>query len=218
MPAIRDRGAWVERLSKSPVFAALDRASREELARLAVRRELRRGQLLWREGSTPDAIAFVLFGELHVRRGRTALLRTLRQDEVVGLSSIAGARCSADVVAGEDAAILVVSGAALRGVVGRDPTAAFAIVAHLADLVARLTDESLEERSTDLETRLLARLTRLARGRREIAMTHAELAAHVGATRANVSRALGKLAARGAVRSAGRGRIEILARQERKNT
>jgi CRP-like cAMP-binding protein len=198
----------IDRLARAAPLSRLPREALLELARLSVRRELRRGQTLWRRGSKPDAFALVLVGELRVRRDG-AILRAIRPDEIVGLSTTAGAPHSADVVAAEDTSVLVVQGAVLREVIRREPALALAAIAHLAEVLAQATDDALEERETTLEQRLLRRLARLARNAREVRMTHADLAKHVGASRANVTRALGRLQARGLVRVAGRGRIEV---------
>ncbi len=184
-------------------------SSLERLAAGSTKREVIKGQLLYREGSSPDVAALVLSGELHVRRGKGALLRALGPDSLVGLATTAGAKHSADVFAAEDGTVLVIPGALLRAIVAEVPEAALAMVAHLADLLARVTDEALEERTLGLDDRILVRLSRIARGKTEIALTHADLAAHVGATRANVSRALARLERRGALERKGRGRIAL---------
>jgi DNA-binding transcriptional MocR family regulator len=87
----------------------------------------------------------------------------------------------------------------LRELLAERPALALAAMARLGELLAALTTEVEELRSCDLDQRLLACLRRHARTRRELYLTHAELAAQVGASRANVSRALARLRRRGAV-------------------
>jgi len=52
------------------------------------------------------------------------------------------------------------------------------------------------------------RLAQLGRERREVSITHAQLADEIGGTRANVSRALARLEREGVLRRL-RGRIEL---------
>jgi len=202
------RATFAERIGRAPPLTLLPQPSLERLAEGATSRDVRRGQLLYRQGSIPDVVALVLTGELRLRRGKIAV-RTLGPDTLVGLATTAGSPHSADVFAAEDGVVLVIPGALLRAVVAEAPEAALAMVAHLADLLARVTDEALEERTLDLDARILARLGGLAEGRGEVTLTHGEIAAHVGATRANVSRALARLEARGALKRGGRGKIEL---------
>jgi CRP-like cAMP-binding protein len=204
--------AVAARLSLHPVLARLSPAARAELAARGVVRKLPRRRRLFHEGEAPDALAFVLSGRLDVARdgehGEPIILRRLGPDSVVGLSLAAGAAASADVVAGEATEVLVIPGSLLRALLAREPEAAFAALAHLADLVAALSDELEELRCLDIEERLRRRLARWAASRHEIHVTHAELAAQIGASRANVSRALKRLEAAGVVRRR-RGRLEL---------
>jgi CRP-like cAMP-binding protein len=95
--------------------------------------------------------------------------------------------------------------AALR----RHPDAAVAAIVHLATTVAELSNELAVLRQHGLVARIRHRFAQLGRGRRDIAITHAQLADEIGGTRANVSRALARLEASGVVRRR-RGRIELL--------
>jgi CRP-like cAMP-binding protein len=202
--------AW---LAATPFFAGLDAGGEARLAVAARRRRLGRGETLWRQGEEPDALAVVVNGSLHVIRtseqGETLLLRILRPFDVVGLSTVAGAAHSADLIAGEPSAVLVLPGRLVRGLFAERPALALAAMARLGELLAALTTELEELRSCELDQRLLACLRRHGRTRREIYLTHAELAAQVGASRANVSRALARLRRRGAVHC-GRRRITLV--------
>ena len=202
--------AW---LASTPFFGKLDAAGTARLAAAARRRRLGRGETLWRQGEEPDALAVVISGSLHVTRtsewGDLLLLRILRPFDVVGLSTVAGAAHSADLVAGEPCAVLTLPGRVLRELFAERPALALAAMARLGELLAALTTEVEELRSCELDQRLLACLRRHGRTRRELNLTHAELAAQVGASRANVSRALARLRRRGAVQC-GRRRIILI--------
>jgi len=135
--------------------------------------------------------------------------RSLGRDELVGVSMAAGVACSADLIAGDEVTLLILPGGAVRALLARQPELGLRMVAQLAGLVEALTDELEELRFCELDARLTRLLQRLGRGRREIQLTHEELAEQVGATRENVSRALKRLERRGALRCR-RGRVELL--------
>ena len=202
--------AW---LASTPFFAGLDAGGMARLAVAARRRRLGQGETLWRQGDEPDALAVVVSGSLHVtrtsERGDILLLRILHPFDVVGLSTVAGAAHSAELVAGEPSAVLTLPGRVLRELFAERPALALAALARLGELLAALTTEVEELRSCELDQRLLACLRRHGRTRREVTLTHAELAAQVGASRANVSRALARLRPRGAVQC-GRRRIILI--------
>ena len=208
----RSAEQWAARLARVAVLAEVPPGELLPLARAAVRRSLRRGQVLWRRGDSPDAAAVVLSGRLDVARsgegGARALLRALGPDALVGLSTLGGARHSADLVAGEQTEVLVLPGPAMRSLFAKRPELALSSLAQLGGLLASLSDE-VEDRRLGVEERLAKHLAKAARGLRELRVTHEELAARIGASRENVSRALERLERRGAVKLA-RGRIEIL--------
>jgi CRP-like cAMP-binding protein len=202
-----------ERLGRTAIFASAGKRDLAALARAAKRRRLKRGAVLFARGEESDAVALVLFGRLDVTRdtedGDLIVLRSLGLDALVGLSTVAGAAHSANVVAGEDSELLIVPGRAVRSLFQRAPHTALAIAVHLADLLGELTDDVEELRLPSIEARIVRRLGRIGKGRRELRITHAELAATIGATRPNVSRALERLERRGVLRRH-RGRIELL--------
>jgi CRP-like cAMP-binding protein len=193
------------RLRETAVFRELDDAHLLELARAGVRRSLPRRARLFRRGAKSDAIALVLSGRLHVVADERTVLRSLGPGHLVGLSTVAGAAHSADIVAAEATEVLVLSGRDVRALFSREPALPLALVVALADLVALLSDELRAERGDDVEARVRAKTRALLAGRREVRITHGELAAMVGAERANVSRALARLEANGElVRKRGR--------------
>lgn len=180
------------------------------LARAAAEKTLARGEALWRVGEQPDALAAVRRGRLDVvratPRGHRMWLRSFGPTRVVGLSLVAGAPVSADVVAGEPSRVVLLPGGAVRAALAARPAVALAALAHLGELLAQLTDELEELRYLDLDTRVLRALTRRGRDRVEVRLTHEELSEQVGATRENVSRALRRLERRGLL-TRRRGRI-----------
>jgi CRP/FNR family transcriptional regulator len=209
----RTLARWTRSLAESELLRPLGDEAHLGLARQARLRRLRRGELLWGTGERPDALAVVLSGRLDVERatesGQRILLRSLGTGEVVGLCIIAGEAHSADLRAGGPVEVLTISGSVFRELLRERPELALRCIARLGGLVRNLTDELEELRSLDIRERVQRLLTRLADGRREIHYTHEELAAQVGATRENVSRALKALERDGSV-ICRRGRVEIV--------
>lgn len=201
------------RLRLHPILAALDTGALRALAEAGTRRKLCRGRVLLRQGEQSHVLVFVLRGRLDIRRddvrGAPIILRSFGAHGLIGLSMVAGAPCTADVVAGEASEVLMIPGSVVHRVLAADPEAALRVVAYLAELVGALSDELEELRSLDIAERVRRRVRRWAATRREVQVTHAELAAQVGASRANVSRALKQLEGEGLIRRR-RGRIEIL--------
>jgi len=188
--------------------------AKKRLLRSATRRTLKKRAVLWRAGDRPDEMAVVVYGRLDIVSGR-ARIRSLGLGSVVGLSTIAGAAHTADVVAGEETRVLLVRGSALRAETMRDPRPLFSALATMAVWLGEATDD-LAARSLPLEQRVVRVLQRNS-DRREITTTHAELAAQVGASREHVSKTLERLAKTGMIRLH-RGRIELVPPRERSRT
>jgi CRP/FNR family transcriptional regulator len=129
--------------------------------------------------------------------------------EAVGMSALAGEPHTATVVAGTEAEVALLPISSLHRLFAREPALALGVVSHLAHLVGLLTDEKVDQRDEPLNARVLTWLRQRAPSGGRVLIAHAELARHVGATRARVSSSLERLERRGLVRL-GRGRIEVL--------
>lgn len=206
-------GKIASRLGRHPALASLDDAARRRVAAAGRERALSRGEALFTTGEKADRLALVLSGRFVVERlgaeGEEFHLRSLGADAVVGFSLIAGRPASADVTAREAARVWTIPGAALRAELCGPAAPALAVIGHLSDLVATLTEELDELRAGDVVQRLRIRLARLASGKREIVIKHRELASNLRAERATVSRALARLERDGVLKRH-RGRIEWL--------
>jgi CRP-like cAMP-binding protein len=194
-----------ELLARSPLYAAMPAPTRRALAGRATRKRFRRGQRVLGEGD-PIVITLVV-GRVDVVAG-AEIVRSLAPPATAGVSVAVGAPATAELWAAEDGELLSVPATAVADAIRRQPEAAIAAVAHLAGLVGELSAEIDVLRRHGLVARLRHRITVLARGRREVAITHDALASQVGGTRANVSRALARLEAEGWLRRR-RGKIEI---------
>jgi CRP/FNR family transcriptional regulator, cyclic AMP receptor protein len=206
-----DVSAYAQRLAMAPVFTGLGDDVLLAIGKHAELRPLRSGHVLWKQGSHAYELAFVWEGQLEVRRsveGRVTY-RAVKINEVIGFSNALGrAPCTVDVVASTATRVLLVPGDVLRGLVPRHPEIAFRALEYMGALVGRLSDEVEMLHHGDLEGRLIKRVRQLAEGRREVVVTHQELAEQVAARRESVTRALKKLEQRGML-VIGRGRIEI---------
>jgi CRP-like cAMP-binding protein len=202
---------YAKRLAAVPLFHGLGDALLREVAKSAILRSLRRGQVLWRYGSHAYELAFVWNGQLDVRRSHGKLtFRSVRQNEIIGFSNAMGLTpCTVDVVAGAPTRVLLVPGDVLRGLVPKHPEIAFRALDHMGALLGQLSDEVELLHHGSLEDRIAQRLRTLSAGRREVTITHEELAQHVAARRESVSRVLSTFEKRGLVRCR-RGRIELL--------
>ncbi|HEX5057706.1 MAG TPA: Crp/Fnr family transcriptional regulator [Kofleriaceae bacterium] len=199
-----------ELLVRAPLFAAMPEKVVDGLAARASRRRLRKGQRVLTRGEA--AVIVVLTGRLEVvsdTGDEVALVRSLVSPAVVGVSVAVGAAASAELWVAEDAELAVIPADAVAAALRRYPEAAIAAIAHLGGVIAELSAEVAALRVHGLVERVRHKLRQLAKGRRELTITHARLADEVGGTRANVSRALARLEREGAIRRR-RGRIELL--------
>jgi CRP/FNR family transcriptional regulator len=199
------------RLGQAAVLRGLGEATLLAIANRAELRTLKGGQVLWKQGQHAYELAFVWEGRLDIVRSLPGKVRyrVVGQNEVVGFSNAMGhAPCTVDVIAGEPTRVLLVPGDVLRSLVPKHPEIAFRALEHLGELVGRLSDEVELLHHGSLETRLLVRLRDLSAGRREIVITHEELASQVAARRESVTRTLKHMERRGVLRCR-RGRIEI---------
>jgi CRP-like cAMP-binding protein len=200
-------------LSTCRIFATLELEDRLALARAGVRRRLSGKQVIHRRGERASSLVVVLSGQLEIRRtlenGEEVKVRTVGSGAVIGLSPALGAAHSADVVAAVESEVLVIPASALRDAFRKDPQIAVRAILQLAEWLADVTDEVDALRASDVLERTRRKLHQLAKGRRELRITHEELAAHVGASRANVSRALKRLETAGEI-SLGRGRVVLV--------
>jgi CRP-like cAMP-binding protein len=187
-------------LLRSPLFQRMPALVVDALVARATRLRLRKKQ---RAGSR--SVLVLVTGRLDVIVDGN-VVRSLAPPAVVGMSVAAGAEPSASLVAAEDSELVTIPQDAFVAVLKRYPDAALVTIAHFGTLIGELSAEVEMLRQHGLVHRVRHRLTVLAAARREVAITHAQLAAEVGGTRANVSRALARLEAEGSL-TRRRGRI-----------
>lgn len=197
----------VELLLRASLFAAMPRATVEALAARAIRRKVKRGQRVLARSDA--ALVVALVGRIEVVAEDGTVIRSVAPPGVFGVSLSVGAAATAELRAAEDGELVVVPADAMTAALRRNPDAAIAAINHLAGVIGELSAEIEALRRHGLMSRVRHRLAQVGAGRREIAITHGQLANEIGGTRANVSRALARLERDGVIRRR-RGRIEML--------
>lgn len=199
-----------ELLRRAPLFAAMPARAVEGLAARATRRRVRKGQRVIAKAD--PVVIVVLTGRIEVvddEADEVRVVRSLVPPAVAGVSVAAGAPPSAELWVAEDAEVALIPGDAVAAALRRHPEAAIAAIAHLGGVIAELSAEIAALRVHGLAERVRHKLRQLATGRRELVITHAQLAEEVGGSRANVSRALARLELEGVIQRR-RGRIELI--------
>jgi CRP-like cAMP-binding protein len=197
----------VDLLLRAPLFAAMPRAIVDGLASRATRRKVRRGQRVL--SRTDAALVIVVAGRVEVVAEDGTAIRSVGPPGIFGVSLAVGTPATAELRAAEECELVVIPADAMAGALKRDPAAAIAAIGHLASVIGELSAEIEALRKHGLLARVRHRLAQLGANRREIAITHGQLADEVGGTRANVSRSLARLEREGVIRRR-RGRIELL--------
>jgi len=201
-------------LARSPVFGALDAQARGALARAGRDATVAAGSELFCAGDPCEHVLVLLSGRVRLWRitadGHRLVLHLCEPGEILGqMSALDGAPHSVGAAADEDCRLLAIPAAAFRELLERRPVLAVRLAAALAARVRDLSDELEAMKFASIGERVLRWLQRQGAARRDLRVTHQQLADQVGGTRENVSRVLGLLQDRGILRL-GRGRIEIL--------
>ncbi len=196
----------IDALGRCRLFSGLERSSMATLAHSLRTRRFRRGEVLFHQGDSGDALFILVAGAVKVvlpsEEGDEAILATLRPGDFLGeLALLDGAERSATAVALEPTETLVLPRARFRELVGREPAIRDALLGAVAAELRRLTVQFGELHFLDLTGRLAARLAWLAedQGVRHVdgtivldaPLTQSDLAAMIGATRQSVNKLLG---------------------------
>lgn len=198
-----------------PLFAALDTAGIEALARETRIRRFRRGEVIFHQADPGDALFIMLSGlvkiSLPAETGDEAILATLRPGDFFGeLALLDGAPRSATATALEATETAVLARDRFRELIANDAGIRDTFLTALARELRRLTTHVEELHFLDIAGRLAARLARLAEEqgrpqpdgsiRLDGPLTQSDLAAMVGCTRQSVNKLLGLYAGDGLIR------------------
>lgn len=198
-----ERSLLLTRLKQNPIFSGLPEEIQDRIADQAFLKTFERGEVIARELSSPGQFILLLEGGVKICRdrddGTRVVFRTLYPPAGVGYLLLSGQPHTADVVAMDSARVALLPAAALRSIFDANPQLLYRAITRLAELVDQLSEELMEQRSLPLLERLRNAILRSADQRGELRLSHEELAELVGASRANVTRALKRLAASGAI-------------------
>jgi CRP/FNR family transcriptional regulator, cyclic AMP receptor protein len=196
-------------LARCLLFAGLDRAGLEGLAREMRSRRFRRGEVLFHQGDPGDALFVVTSGAVKIslpsEEGDEAIIATVRTGEFFGeLALLDGAARSATATALEPTETLVLPRSRFHDLIASEPALRDALLGTLAAELRRLTTHVQELHFLDITGRLAALLTHLATSsgtleadgsiRLDAPLTQTELASMIGATRQSVNKLLGTFA------------------------
>jgi CRP/FNR family transcriptional regulator, cyclic AMP receptor protein len=170
------------------------------------------GDVICRRGDQGDSVLVVLSGTLKIRNttldGRDVGLNFLGVGDVAGeIAVLDGGERTADIVALDETEVLAIHRRDVLPTLISNPEAMLAIVEVLCDKL-RTATAIIEDSTHDMLGRVARGLMRLAQqhGRRRkdrtrinLKLSQAELGSYVGLSRANVSRQLTELKARGAI-------------------
>ena len=192
-------------LPDSPL-AKLPDATLAAIASTGVSRSYPKGKVLIREGDVGDALFIILAGRVKVYasndEGREVVIDFHGLGEYVGEMSLDGAPRSASVVTVEPTTCAVVDRERFRDFVLAHPDFALNLVLKLIHRVRVATENVKSLALSDVYGRLARLLNALAEPRGDVRvvpekLTHAEIAARVGASRDMVGKLLKDLVAGG---------------------
>ena len=200
----------------------LSEGERTAVLRAARRRDLERGEVVFREGDPADSVHLVLAGHLAVSvstaDGERATLNVVGPGSHVGelalLTRGAPRERSATVVALEPSVTRVLTATAFRELCARHPAVQGLLVDLMAARIRELSTRLLEVMYVGLDRRLLHALVQLSEvypphgGSHVIPLTQEQLADLVGGTRPSVNQVLQRLSSEGLI-TLGRGRVVV---------
>ena len=183
-------------LASKPFFAGLDTAAVEAVASLCEQRDLRRNDVLFREGEDATELFVVARGRLAIANrsddGRESLVALMEAGDLFGEMGLFDGVRSADARALETSTVVVVPYGPLREALDRQPRALWSVVELLARRI-RAVDEALADTVfLDVPGRTAKRLLELAGDgdQFQLPVTQEELASMVGASRERVNKAI----------------------------
>jgi len=202
-------------LSKVPFFAGVPLDELETLATSLQRRTVKAGKAVFRQDDPGSSLYVIESGVVKVQRtspeGKEVILTILGAGDFFGeLALLDGEPRSADAVAKEDTALLVLERDDFLAFLDRAPAVATKLLAALSRRLRR-TDQLVQDAAfLDVPARLARALLQLSESpEAATGLTQSELAAMVGASRESVNRWLQFYRRRGLIESAS-GSIRVL--------
>lgn len=209
-------------LASLEAFSVLEDRELEQMAQVAVPRTFDRGEVIFREGDSGEALYVVRTGSVSIQRehgdGRTLALAELRTGSMFGeLAAFGGEVRSATAEALEETALVAILGPDMQRVLRNNPDIALKLLAGLAERVRRLNDRLLAQSFQTVPGRVAGALLLQTMARQEegagatdvlVRATQAEIAQLAGTSRESASRFLATLEREGVV-ELGRGKVTV---------
>lgn len=199
-------------LKGSTFLGFLSDTALQTLVRAGRARKFAPDEVICRRGDDGDSVLVILSGSLKIKNtthdGRDVGLNFLGVGDVAGeIALLDGGERTADIIALEETEVFVIQRRDVLPTLISHPEAMLAIVEVLCDKL-RTATAMIEDSTRDMTGRVARGLMRLAQqhGRRRknrtrinLKLSQAELGSYLGLSRANVSRQLTELKARGAI-------------------
>jgi CRP/FNR family transcriptional regulator, cyclic AMP receptor protein len=195
----------------------------DELHRLAEqtsRENLRRGDVVFREGDEPDRLYVVIQGRIAISKrsvdGREAVVALVEDGDLFGeMGFFLPLGRSAEARALEPSTLLALPFSPVRQIYEERPQLLWGVVSMLADRVRIMDDVLADSVFLDVTGRTAKRLLEIASGNDEFVLpvTQEELAAIVGASRERVNKAIASFVRLGWIEQADR-RYKITDREQ----
>ena len=202
-------------LSRSALFAELDKQTRQQMAAHMHQHVYPAGQVIVLSGEITRAVYLVARGEVRIQRsspeGREYVLHSLGPGECFNLSSaLDGGYNLATVTALTDTVVYAIPVRVFHSIVREHPELAMGLLEHLASRVRRLSDAVEDLALYTVRTRLARCLLSPTNGDASTVRywTQGELAAHIGTVRDVVGRTLRSFSRQGLIRRE-RGRVVV---------
>jgi CRP/FNR family transcriptional regulator, cyclic AMP receptor protein len=199
-------------LKGSTFLGFLSDAALQTLVRTGRARRYAQDDIICRRGDEGDSVLVILSGSVKIKNtthdGRDIGLNFLGVGDVAGeIAVLDGGERTADIIALDETEVFVIHRRDVLPTLANHPQAMLAIVEVLCDKL-RTATAMIEDSTHDMLSRVARGLMRLAQqhGRRRkdrtrinLKLSQAEFGNYVGLSRANVSRQLTELKARGAI-------------------
>lgn len=207
-------------LRKTELFAAIDDAALQIVGDASRSRELRRGDIVFLAGATPEHLYVVEDGRIAITNksddGRESVFALMECGELFGeLGLLDGLSRSAEARALEPSRIIEIPYAPIRRVFEDRPQLLWGVVALLAGRLRSMDGQLADSVFLDVTGRTAKRLLELAGELDEflLPITQEELAGLVGASRERVNKAIASFVRLGWIDQAER-RYRILDREQ----
>ena len=182
---------------ETTLFADLDENALDAVVNASTDRELRRGDVMFREGDEPDELYIVLSGRIAIANksidGRESMVALMESGDLFGeMGLFDGHGRSAEARALETSMVTCVSYAPVRALYRNDPDLLWRVVDMLAGRLRNMDEALADSVFLDVTGRTAKRLLELAGDSDEFSLpiTQEELAGMVGASRERVNKAI----------------------------